>query len=280
MRKIGFVCVLGLLLAGCDDGGEKKAQENLRKAEAALQAENFNEAKLQIDSIRLLYPKAFEARRQGIQLMQQVDLQEQRKSLVYLDSLMAVKQAQLDSIRGRFVLEKDTAYQEVGNYFYPTQVVEKNIGRSFLRGQVNELGEMSLTSIYCAGGTLHHAAVKVSVGDTFAETQPTKDSYETKDLGRTLEKADYKLGEDGGVIAFIVANRDKNIQLQFLGDRTYRTVMSSNDRKAIAELTELARILSSMEQIRKDQKEANLKIQFVTRKMQEAQEAAAASEAQ
>lgn len=280
MRKIGFVCVLGLLLAGCDDGGEKKAQENLRKAEAALQAENFNEAKLQIDSIRLLYPKAFEARRQGIQLMQQVDLQEQRKSLVYLDSLMAVKQAQLDSIRGRFVLEKDTAYQEVGNYFYPTQVVEKNIGRSFLRGQVNELGEMSLTSIYCAGGTLHHTAVKVSVGDTFAETQPTKDSYETKDLGRTLEKADYKLGEDGGVIAFIVANRDKNIQLQFLGDRTYRTVMSSNDRKAIAELTELARILSSMEQIRKDQKEANLKIQFVTRKMQEAQEAAAASEAQ
>lgn len=281
MRKIGFVCVLGLLLAGCDDGGEKKAQENLRKAEAALQAENFNEAKLQIDSIRLLYPKAFEARRQGIQLMQQVDLQEQRKSLVYLDSLMAVKQAQLDSIRGRFVLEKDTAYQEVGNYFYPTQVVEKNIGRSFLRGQVNELGEMSLTSIYCAGGTLHHTAVKVSVGDTFAETQPTKDSYETKDLGRTLEKADYKLGgEDGGVIAFIVANRDKNIQLQFLGDRTYRTVMSSNDRKAIAELTELARILSSMEQIRKDQKEANLKIQFVTRKMQEVQEAAAASEAQ
>lgn len=280
MRKIGFVCVLGLLLAGCDDGGEKKAQENLRKAEAALQAENFNEAKLQIDSIRLLYPKAFEARRQGIQLMQQVDLQEQRKSLVYLDSLMAVKQAQLDSIRGRFVLEKDTAYQEVGNYFYPTQVVEKNIGRSFLRGQVNELGEMSLTSIYCAGGTLHHTAVKVSVGDIFAETQPTKDSYETKDLGRTLEKADYKLGEDGGVIAFIVANRDKNIQLQFLGDRTYRTAMQPNDRKAIAELTELARILSSMEQIRKDQKEANLKIQFVTRKMQEAQEAAADSEAQ
>ena len=74
---------------------------------------------------------------------------------------MVVKQAQLDSVKGNFVLEKDTAYQEVGNYFYPTQTVEKNIGRSFLRGQVNEQGEMSLTSIYCAGGTLHHTAVKV-----------------------------------------------------------------------------------------------------------------------
>jgi hypothetical protein len=34
-------------------------------------------------------------------------------------------------------------------------------------------------------------------------------------------------------------------------------------------LTELARILSGMEEIRKQQKEANLKIQFVTRKIEE-----------
>jgi hypothetical protein len=45
--------------------------------------------------------------------------------------------------------------------------------------------------------------------------------------------------------------------------------MHPNDRKAIAELTGLARILSGMEQIRKDKKEAMLKIEFVTRKMQE-----------
>ena len=36
MKKIGLVALFALLLAGCDDGGEKKAQENLRKAEAAL----------------------------------------------------------------------------------------------------------------------------------------------------------------------------------------------------------------------------------------------------
>lgn len=269
MKKTGFVALCALLLAACGDGGEKKAQAHLRQAEAALVAEDFNEAKLQIDSIRILYPKAFEARKQGIRLMQQVDLKEQQKSLVYLDSMLAVKQAQLDSIKGGFVLEKDTAYQETGNYFHPTQVVEKNIGRSFLRGQVNEQGEMSLTSIYCAGGGMHHTAVKVSVGDTFAETPPSKDSYETKDLGRTIEKADYKLGEDGGVIGFVVANRDKNIRLHFIGDRKYQTAMRPDDRKAIAELSGLSRILSAMEQIRKDKKEALLKIEFVTRKMQE-----------
>lgn len=273
MKKTTLLALMAVvILTACGDGGEKQAQIRLQKAEAALQQENFSEAKLQIDSIKILYPKAFEARKQGIKLMQQVDLKEQRKTLVYLDSMMSVKQSQLDSIKGRFVLEKDTAYQEIGNYFYPTQVVEKSLGRSFLRGQVNELGEMSLTSIYCAGGALHHTAVKVSVGDTFAETPASKDSYETTDLGRVIEKADYKIGEDGGVTNFIVANQDKNIQLQFIGDKTYRTAMQKNDRIAIVELTGLARILSAMEEIRKQQKEANLKIQFVTRKIEEAAE--------
>ena len=274
MKKIGLSAILALsLLAGCGDGGEKEAQVRLQKAEAALQQDNFSEAKLQIDSIKMLHPKAFEARKQGIKLMQQVDLKEQQKTLVYLDSMMQVKQLQLDSIKGRFVFEKDTAYQDIGNWFYPTQVVEKNVGRSFLRAHVNELGEMSLTSIYCAGGTLNHTSVKVSVGDTFAETPMTKDSYTTTDLGRTIEKADYKLGEDGGVAGFIVANADKNIQLTFIGDKNYRTAMQKTDRQAFVELTDLARILSGMEEIRKQQKEANLKIQFVTRKVEEAKAA-------
>lgn len=261
---------LFMTLFSCNSD-EKKAEELFQRAESSFATGDYSLAKLQIDSIRTLYPKAFEVRKAGIKLMQQVDLQEQQKTLVYLDSVMAVKQASFDSIRGNFVLEKDTAYQEVGNYFYPTQTVEKNIGRSFLRGQVNERGEMSITSIYCAGGKLHHRAVKVSVDDLFAETPISPDCYETTDLGKAIEKADYKLGADGGVIAFIKANQDKKrIRLEFIGDRNYKTTMQPNDIKAIAELSRLAQVLSSIEAIKKEQNEANLKIRFVNRKIEEA----------
>lgn len=276
MKKTGLITlVLALFLASCDSDG-KKAAELLQRAETSFAMGNYNDAKLQIDSIRTLYPKAFDIRKAGIRLMQQVDLHEQKKTLAYLDSVMQVKQASLDSIKGQFVLEKDTAYQEIGNYFYPTQVVEKNIGRSFLRAQVNERGEMSLTSIYCAGGSIHHTAVKVSTGELFAETQPSKDSYETTDLGRPIEKADYKVGvDDGGVAAFLVTNRDKkSIRLEFKGDRSYKTFMHPNDVKAVVALTDLARVLSAIEEIKKEQKEANLKIKFVTKKMEEAQKEA------
>ena len=270
MKKIILAAAtLAFLLSGCNS--DSKNAETFQRAELAFAAGDYNLARLQIDSIRTYYPKAVDVRKAGIHLMQQIDLQEQHKTLAYLDSMMTVKQAELDSIKGNFVLEKDTAYQEIGNYFYPSQVVEKNIGRSFLRAQVNELGEMSLTSIYCAGGNIHHTAVKVSANDdTFAETPASTDSYETTDLGRAIEKADYKVGNDGGVAAYIAANKDKkSLKLEFIGDRNYKTTMYANDIKAITEVSNLARILAGMEEIRKEQKEANLKIQFVTRKIEE-----------
>ena len=50
--------------------------------------------------------------------------------------------------------------------------------------------------------------------------------------------------------------------------------MHSNDVKAVVALTGLARVLSAIEEIKKEQKEANLKIKFVTRKMEESQASA------
>ena len=101
---------------------------------------------------------------------------------------------------------------------------------------------------------------------SFAETPSSKDSYETTDMNEKIEKADYKLGEDGNVIEFLHLNKDKNIRVEYMGDRTYKTTMSPTDRLAAANVYELAQILSAMEQIKKEQEEANLKIGFINKK--------------
>ena len=101
MKKTGWIVLsLAGLLTACN-GDKQKAAGLLERANASFEAGDYNLAKLQIDSIRTFYPKAFDARKEGIRLMQRVDLEEQQKSLVYLDSMMAVKQAALDSLKPR-----------------------------------------------------------------------------------------------------------------------------------------------------------------------------------
>ena len=269
MKKIIILACLCSTLVACENV-EKKAALKLAEARAAFEAGNYNEAKMQIDSIKILYPIAFDTRRQGIYLMQEVELKEQQKTLEYLDSMLAVKQLESETIKSKFVLEKDTAYQRIGHYLVPAQVIERNLHRSFLRFQTDETGVVSLTSIYCGSYNNHHTAEKVTAPDgNFTETSVSRDSYETTDLGEHIEKADYKLGEDGGVIAFVAANKDKNLRVDYKGERSYTTQMLHANRQAASDIYELGKTLSAITEIKKNIEEANLKIQFIQKKMRE-----------
>lgn len=268
MKNVFLFIVLCLACLACTDV-EKQAVERLNMAQQAFAAGDYNEAKLQIDSIKILYPKAYNARKAGIGLMQQVELKEQEKTLAYLDSLLSTKQAEFNAMKGKFVLEKDQEYEAIGRYLHPSQVIEKNLNRSFLRFQVDERGAMSMTSIYCGSRNIHHTAVKVSTNDSFAQTPPSADSYETSNLGVQIEKADYKLGQDGNVIGFICLNKEKSIKVEFVGERSYSTQMTQADRQAADLVYRLSQTLSAITQLNKEIDEAKQKIAFIEKRMEE-----------
>lgn len=268
MKNVFLFIVLCLACLACTDV-EKQAVERLNMAQQAFAAGDYNEAKLQIDSIKILYPKAYNARKAGIGLMQEVELKEQQRSLDYLDSLLSTKQAEFNAMKGKFVLEKDQEYEAIGRYLHPSQVIEKNLNRSFLRFQVDERGAMSMTSIYCGSRNIHHTAVKVSTNDSFAQTPPSADSYETSNLGVQIEKADYKLGQDGNVIGFICLNKEKSIKVEFVGERSYSTQMTQADRQAADLVYRLSQTLSAITQLNKEIDEAKQKIAFIEKRMEE-----------
>lgn len=270
MKKLLIWASALLLLSGCGESVEKRAEAKLQQAREAFEAGNLGEAKTEIDSIKILYPKAVKARKESITLMKQVEQQEQKQTIAYLDSVLLEKETAFQKIKERFVLEKDAEYQQIGNYLHPTQVIEKNLHRSFLRFQVSEQGILVMTSIYCGAAHIHHTAVKVISPDgTFAQTSASKDCYETTDLNEKIEKSDYKMGADGNVMGFIYLNNSKNIKVEYLGEKKYTTTMSANDRKALTELFELSQVLSSLEQVKAELKEAHLKLKFVEQKLQE-----------
>ena len=67
MKKLIIFFCGTLALTACGNGIEKKANEKLTVARAAYERGDYEEAKTQIDSIKILYPKAFEPQsRSGI----------------------------------------------------------------------------------------------------------------------------------------------------------------------------------------------------------------------
>ena len=269
MRKFGIIALIALVLTACSGDGEEKAAQRLKAAEAALAEGDYNEAKVQLDSIKILYPKAFEARRKGIDLMQKVEIKEQEKSIVYLDSLLKIKNAEADVKKKSLTLEKNAEYQTVGNYLHPSQTVENNIRRTYLRAQVSEIGTFALTSIYCGGSFIHHRSIKVTAADgSFAQTPASRDVYESTDLGMKSEKVDYRMGADGGVANFIYMNKDQNLRIELIGGRRQVITLSAADKNAICKVYELAQTLSAIKQLQKELDEAHLKIRFVKKRMQ------------
>lgn len=270
MKKVVLSLSLFILLIACGKSQDEKAQVKLDAAQAAFNERNFNQAKIEIDSIKILYPKAFKSRRTGIGLMQEVELKEQEVTLTYLDSLQEIRELELDSIKGQYTFEKNEEYQDTGNYFWPTQTVERNIHRTFLRFQVNERGVLSMTSFFCNTYNINHNKIRITApDDSFAETPTTQDTYQTTDLGVKIEQADFKQGEDGGVLNFIYLNADKTLRVAYIGDRTFNTTLLAADKKALVGVYNLAIILSALEDIRINKEEANLKIRFIKQKMEE-----------
>ncbi len=269
MKRIILLACLGGAFTACDNS-EKQAAQRLQLAREAFENGLYSEAKLHIDSIKLLYPKAFDVRREGIGLMQQVELAEQTHGLAYLDSMVQVKQQMLESIRSRYTFEKNEEYERIGHYLHPSQVIEKNLHRSFLRFRVDEQGVLSTTSIYCGSRSIHHTGVRVTAPDgTFAETAASTDSYETTDLGEKIEKADYKPGQDGNLLEFVALHSDQPLKLTYQGEHPYSTTLTPSDRQAAVAIRELAQILASITEIRKNIDETRLRIEFVQKKMAE-----------
>lgn len=89
-----------LTLASC--GGkayDEKAQEWLEKAQAAAGRGDYQTALSAIDSIRENYPKAIEARKAGLRLLQKVSKEQAQAHIAVVDRQLQKVSAEYDSVR-------------------------------------------------------------------------------------------------------------------------------------------------------------------------------------
>ncbi|HPX98318.1 MAG TPA: hypothetical protein PK938_00360 [Bacteroidaceae bacterium] len=278
MKRIAIMAMAALLAVTCAENVEKMAEKHLDNAREAFNAGNFNVAKQEIDSIKILYPKAFEARRQGIKLMQQIEETEQLRTIEYETKMVDTIRLAFEKIEDNFTFEKDEEYQDIGLYTIKRQSPTNNTGRNYIRGRVDEKGRMTLVSQWSGSYYIHHNRIRLSANDSYVDSPVSDDRHEFTDLGVCYEWLSFVNGNDGGMAAFIAANRDaKTIRYTVSGrdsrnperDYSVNLNLGKDDITAIAQLYDLSQILLSLEEHKNILAEAERHLQFIRSKIKE-----------
>ncbi|MCD8194394.1 MAG: hypothetical protein LUD74_07620, partial [Tannerellaceae bacterium] len=257
--------------ASCNGEG-KKAQQRFEQAQQMYERNEFFAAKNEIDSIRALYPREAKVMKESLRLMRLIEVKESERTIAYCDSLLPIKQTEAEELVKGFILEKDPEYQEIGNYVWKQQTIERNVERCYVRAGVDEKGEMYLASVYFGSRPIEHTGMKVSLKEgLFAETPAIPYdggvNYRFKDLGNTTEVVTYKGDYAQDVVNFIYTNEKERIKVDYTGGKPYTIYLNDNDKKAIVATYDLATVLSDINNMTTTRDKATKKIDYLKGKL-------------
>lgn len=273
MKKLAIcITLITAILTGCN-GDEKAAQERLNKARTLYENNEFFGAKNELDTIRTLYPKEVKVLKESLKLMRLVEMKESERNIAFCDSLLPIKLEEVEDLKKGFVFEKDSDYEEIGNYIWKQQTIERNVQRCYIRCGVNEDGEMYLASVYYGGRPIDHSSIRLSTKDgEFAETASIPFdgglNYRFKDLGKTTEVVTYKGENCVDAVKFIYDNAAERIKVEYKGGKPYVIYMADADKKSIVNTFNLATVLNDIKSMTTLKEKSEKKITYLTNKLE------------
>ena len=274
IRFFVFLCIT-LAFEGCNSD-KKEAEARIAEAQRLYELNDWPAAKQELDSLKALYPRQTESLRKGLTLARTIELNEQERNFTYCDSLLTVREKEAQIVSGKFLLEKDEEYQDIGQWIFKNQTLERNIERSYLRSQVSEKGEFALVSVYFGKSAISHNSLKASANDgSFAETTAIArdggNNFTFIDNGNVSEIVTYLAEKDDGVTAFIVQRPKERIKIEYKSDGKSKLAiyLSDGDRKAITETFEFAAVLSDAEHLKWELEKTKSRIEYLKVKLAE-----------
>ena len=263
-----LVLIAIILTAISCNSNKKKAKDYLDIAEQALQENNFEVAKSHIDSVKILFPKAFEEIRAGFDLMQDVRKAENKRNIAYIDSMIDVTIDRFKEQRLNFDFVRDQNYQEFGNYIPKLTPSSTSLEQNTLRSGVSEKGILYLESVL-SGLNLNHSKIKASIPDgSYAESLTvTADglNYKFSTLNKSYEIVRFLGDDENGVAEFIYTFEESAITINYIGRRNYSKALSKNEKKAIAQAFELSKTILEVDKLKFEKGKSEALLRYLER---------------
>lgn len=258
-------------LFSCSSVSEIKPDDYLIRAKELIQKQQYQLAKLYVDSVRIKFPKEYAKIREGLNVMREINYAEQNRTLAFCDSMLEVRQNELPAAKSNFTFEKNMDYETIGHYVYKPQVQENNLGRTFLQTKVDEKGNLVLTSYYCGNRKLNHDRLLVSAPDgTYAETLPVPYdgalNYRYNDGDTRYENVCFNRKKENGVINFVLLHEQQSVTVTLNGGSPKTYTLAKSDKQAMKAASNLSVILSDITKLLDEMHLAQAKLDYIYRK--------------
>ena len=262
--KTALLAIAVLALFSCVSKVEDPAEELLSRARIEYENGKYNNARILLDSIKIVSPKAYKTLREAEKLRREAMIKENERNVLFYEEELRALTAVRDSMAAGFDFTKDKRYQDKGYYTAPSQAIAQNAYNNFLRASVYEDGTMYLTSFY-RGKSIRHKCVKLSCGDTYVSCSAPFLERNFKDLGVNNERRDYKYGLDDGLVDFVVATQGAiEVELSGANGKVNYTLRAA-DAAAIRSVFELSQAIKAVKVNEEMLDEARYMLDFLKR---------------
>ncbi|QZE13328.1 hypothetical protein K4L44_12120 [Halosquirtibacter laminarini] len=252
MKNIIYISILLLVMcmSACGPSQSELAAESYKSANIFLSKQDTTSA---IETINIALKKYSDAEKMVGKL-------KELKGNIYTDICNQLNHS-LDScdmiIRQKmkdFVVE-ERPFDKKKWYVYKRQTFKRSWDRSFLEVNLNEIGNIYITSNYIGDKSLNHTAVRVYDKELSCKTPKVDldriENHHSDFMDSKWEKVSYKNGASDELIKFIASHPGRSLKAVFLGNRYYYILLEKYDIEAVVKSYELSLILKKREQFKK-----------------------------
>ena len=237
---IGGIVIILVVVTACGPSQQEFAAKKIKASKELLSRGDTLNSLLYLDSIPKLYPEAVSELHEAIRISNLIyssQLSKQREKLAAAKTVIGTLIKDFKPEKGEF--EKYTSY--IPN----RQVFDKSWSRSFVEVNVNEKGDLTLTSNYYGEKWINHTSLCiVSEGLTVkTDSVPLENinNHHNEFGGSNWEKVTYRGTQADLVISSIAFHWDKKLKALFKGKTTYIMWLEDYDKKAIKDAFELSK---------------------------------------
>lgn len=269
MVKNGIFLFIAVLLVACGNIEEERSQAMFDEVQTLFDKHELNAAKLMIDSLHTTFPKMVKMRRKADTIAWKIELVEIERSRPFLDNVLTEKNTEFEILKKEFRFEKNSEYQDVGNFVPKRLKTENNVGRNYVKPYVDENGKFYLMS-YFQGNKLKHRKLRANVGDIFAETNSAElsDLHAFNDGGTYRENVMFTDETLGEFPQFIAKNSAEKIRVTLIGDREYAYFLSTTDKTAFLDAFRLSLLLKDIKKMHIQQKKMDYRKTLLNKKLE------------